>query len=134
MFSVLPELFTTAIIRFSFLELLSVFSVCGAISGISDLCRYCKISRNGIPAKAVIKDYYVVISRCKTYYPVIEFKDNKNQIQTFISKAGMDWIYSKYKKGKNLNVKYLSDSPSNFVIIPAYLYYSIIGAVALIIG
>ena len=131
-----------------FLEVLSVLSVCGTISGINNLCRYCKISKNGIDAKAVIKDYYIVISRYKTYYPIIEFKDNKKQIQIFKSEAGMERISSKYKKGKKLNIKYLSDSPSEFVIIPAYLYYSIIeismfafigipsliGAVVLIIG
>lgn len=109
-----------------FLELLSALSVCGTISGINNLYRYCRISKNGISAKAVIKDYCVVISRYKTYYPVIEFKDNKKQIQTFKSEAGMERIYSKYKKGKKLNVKYLSDSPSEFVITPAYLYYSVI--------
>lgn len=109
-----------------FLELLSVLSILGAISGINDLYRYCKINKNGIAAKAVIKDYCVVISHYKTYYPIIEFKDNKKQIQTFKSEAGMERIYSKYKKGKKINVKYLSDSPNEFVIIPAYLYYSII--------
>lgn len=59
-------------------------------------------------------------------YPIIEFKDNKKPIQTFKSEAGKEWISSKYKKGKKLNVKYLSDSPNKLVIIPAYLYYSII--------
>ena len=131
-----------------FLEVLSVISVCGIISGVNNLCRYCKISRNGIEGKAVIKDYYVVIARYKTYYPIIEFKDNKKQIQTFKSEVGMERISSKYKKGKKLNIRYLSGSPNEFVIIPAYLYYSIIeismfafigipsliGAVVLIIG
>ncbi|MDE6502775.1 MAG: DUF3592 domain-containing protein [Ruminococcus sp.] len=109
-----------------FLELLSVISVCGIISGINDLYRYCKISKNGISTKAVIKDYDILISYYKTYYPIIEFKDNKKQTQTFKSEVGIDRFFSKYKKGTKLNVRYLSDSPNEFVITPAYLYYSII--------
>ena len=109
-----------------FLEIISIVSLLGIKSGISHFLSIRYICKNGISAKAVIKDYHVEYYRMKTYYPIIQFRDTSNISYKYQSKVGMSILPRKYRKGSKIKIAYIENEPNEFVIIPAYYYHSLL--------
>ncbi len=110
----------------AFLVILSIVSLLGIRSGLNHFLFIRYICKNGVSAKAVIKDFNVEYYRTKTYYPIIQFCDTSKISHKYQSKVGMSILTPKYKKGLKVKIVYIEDQPSQFVIIPAYYYQSLI--------
>ena len=109
-----------------FLVIFSIVSLLGIRSGLNHFLSVRYICKNGVSAKAVIKDFNVEYDRMKTYYPIIQFCDTSKISHKYQSKVGMSIVTPKYKKGSKIKIAYIEDQPSEFVIIPAYYYQSFI--------
>lgn len=109
-----------------FLVILSIISLLGIKSGLNHFLSIRHIHKNGVSAKAVIKDFYVEYYRTKTYYPIIQFRDTSKISHKYQSKVGMSIVTPKYKKGSKVRIAYIEEQPNEFIIIPAYYYQSLI--------
>ncbi|MDE6783819.1 MAG: hypothetical protein K2J26_00345 [Ruminococcus sp.] len=108
-----------------FLVILSIISLLGIKSGLNHFLSIRYICKNGVSAKAVIKDFNVEYYRTKTYYPIIQFRDTSKILHKYQSKVGMSIVTKKYKKGSKVKIAYIEEQPDKFIIFPAYYYQSL---------
>ena len=101
----------------------------GAYNGIKKFLKYNHIKQNGVTTIALIKGYKEIWGRCKNYYLIFTFKDQRKNSHCVQSMESMTFLPKKYYKGKKIRIAYLLDQPDHPIIVPAYLYSAILEVV-----